>query len=50
MLNYYVKAGIMGGTGQFVQLYVTIEMCLSHLKLHGRYEQYDKCSYVISGF
>ena len=46
MLNYYVTAGIMGGTGQFV----SIEMYLSHLKLYGWYEQYGKCSYIISWF
>ena len=43
-------ADIMGGAGQFVYLYVTIEMYLSHLKLYGWYEQYGKCSYIISGF
>ena len=26
------------------------EMYLSHLKLYGCYEQYGKCSYIISGF
>ena len=41
---------IMGGAGQFVKLYVTIEMYLLHLKLYGWYEQYGKCSYIISGF
>ena len=50
MLNYYVTAGIVGGAGQFVYLYVTIGMYLSHLKLYGWYEQYEKCSYIISGF
>ena len=41
---------IMCGAGQFVYLYVTMEMYLSHLKLYGWYEQYGKCSYIISGF
>ena len=42
MFNYYVTASIMGGAGQFVLLYVTIKMYLSHLKLYSWYEQYGK--------
>ena len=40
----------MGGAGQFVQLYETIEIYLSHLKQYGWYEHYGKCLYITSGF
>ena len=46
----FCRYRIMGGAGQFVKLYVTIEMYLLHLNLYGLYEQYGKCSYIISGF
>ena len=36
--------------GNLYNFIVTIEMYLSHLKLYGWYEQYGKCSYIISGF